>query len=65
VAEAVLSAVPALLSRLLLTPDRNDRAEAEKWRARGVAIAGKPFQFRELQEAAGRILGVEGVPPPA
>lgn len=65
VVEAVLSAVPVLLSRLLLTPDRNDLAEGERWRARGAAIAEKPFQFRELQEAAGRILGVEGAPPPA
>jgi len=64
VADAVLTAVPALLSRLLLTPDRNDRAVAERWRARGAAIAEKPFQFRELQEAAGRILGLEGAPPP-
>jgi two-component system, NtrC family, sensor kinase len=62
VAEAALNAVPALLPRLLLTPDRSDRAESERWRARGAAIAEKPFQFRELQEAAGRILGGDAVP---
>jgi len=62
VAEAALGALPALLPRLLITPDRSDHGEAERWRARGAAIAEKPFQFRDLQEAASRILGGEAAP---
>jgi len=65
VTEAALEAVPALLPRLLITPDRSDHGASERCRGRGAAIAEKPFQFRELQEAAGRILGGEAVPPVA
>lgn len=65
VVEAALSAVPALLSKLIVATDRDDRADTERWRARGAAVAERPFQFRELQEAAGRILGGEAASPSA